>query len=276
MYYRLNKFTKNPVAMPKIFHLSRLYVPMKYSDNFHLDANNEVCHIINGSMVLRMESGKEYPAGKNDTLFIPSGVKHKDIFKVTKGLEIFTIKFKWKTADKFFAHAAPDCLKTVRTTDKHQILLLFDMLRLNEYETPEDLYVAEASLAHLLSIAWRNVFSEQKNSVSCAGEEKNSFTKMVYDAQSYICSHYSENIGIEYVANQMKVSRSTLIRAFRHASELSFCEYLRAIRMQAAYQLLREKTYNLSDCAAQCGFSDPAYFSKTFKKHFGFSPKDCK
>ena len=276
MYYKLNKFTKNPVSMPKIFHLSRLYISPRYSERFHADVNNELCHVIDGSMVLRLESGEEYSAKKNETLFIPRGIRHRDIFNMTKGLEIFTIKFKWKTADKFFDHAAPDCLKSARITDKHQILLLFDMLRLDEYEHPEDIYVAEARLAHLLSIAWRTVFSEQKKQASVQEADKTVFAKIINNAQGYMHSHLSENIDIEHVAAQMKVSRSTLVRAFRHSSELSFNEYLRSIRMQEAYRLLREKTYNLSDCAAQCGFSDPAYFSKTFKKYFGFSPKDCK
>jgi AraC-like DNA-binding protein len=46
--------------------------------------------------------------------------------------------------------------------------------------------------------------------------------------------------------------------------------------MQEAHALLLERGLNSADCAAKCGFSDPSYFSKVFKKHFGFSPKNCK
>jgi AraC-like DNA-binding protein len=89
-------------------------------------------------------------------------------------------------------------------------------------------------------------------------------------------ANLSQNINIDIVAEHLRVSRSTLTRAFRQSSEQSFNNFLQTIRMQQAYALLRERALNLADCAQRCGFNDPAYFSKVFKKHFGFAPKKLK
>jgi AraC-like DNA-binding protein len=46
------------------------------------------------------------------------------------------------------------------------------------------------------------------------------------------------------------------------------------IKLQLAKDFLRYKQGNISEAAYNNGFSDPAYFSKLFKKQFGISPKD--
>lgn len=50
-------------------------------------------------------------------------------------------------------------------------------------------------------------------------------------------------------------------------------EYLTAMRMQTAEKLLSIDTpYNISEIAALCGFAEPLYFSRIFKKMHGVSP----
>ena len=50
-------------------------------------------------------------------------------------------------------------------------------------------------------------------------------------------------------------------------------EYIRDIRMARAAELLREGgAVSISEVAYQVGFSDPLYFSRCFKQHFGMTP----
>ena len=259
------------LVMPRVASVQRLFISRRYSENFHADAVNEMLHIIDGNMKLRFQSGEEYLAGQNDTLFIPHGVMHKDIFEVSRGLEMFHITFKWTQADLFFSVAKPNCLSRISAKDKNEVQLLFDMFRLDSYYTEADKILAEARLAHLLGIGWRNVFPGDQKPPS-----QDAFSRLTAYAKDYMNAHFTEPIGIDQVAAFLHVSRTTLLRAFRHSSELSFNEYLRAVRMHHAYSLLRDRALNPSDCAARCGYADVAYFSKSFKKYFGFSPKSVK
>ena len=264
-----NRFPR--LVMPRVVRINRLFYTSVYSEKFHADADNELLHIIDGSMRLCLDSGEEFFAGKSDTLFIPHGVRHKDIFEISRGLEIFHLSFKWKEADRFFKEARPDCLKDLPSKDKNELLLLFDMLRLDRYDLPENLALADARLGHLLGIAWRHIFKPDREV-----RENDNYSRMVAFAHNYMNAHLSERIDIDRVAEYLKVSRSTLLRAFRHASGMSFNSYLCSIRMQQANNLLRERALNLAECAARCGYNDPAYFSRCFKKHFGFLPKNLK
>ncbi len=258
------------LSMPRVIKILRLFYVQHYAEKFHANENYELLHIIDGSMKLVLENGEEYHAGKQDTLFIPSGVRHKDIFDVKSGVEVFHLSFKWQEGSKFFASAAPDCLRSLPSKEKNELLLLFDMMRLDMYNDTDNLVIADARLAHLLAIAWRNVFPDVKSS---AAPEADNYSRMVNFAHNYMTAHLSEHIDINSVASYLHTSRATLLRAFHQAGGMSFNSYLRSIRMQVAFCLLRERALNVAECALRCGYSDPAYFSRTFKKHFGFSPK---
>jgi AraC-like DNA-binding protein len=50
-------------------------------------------------------------------------------------------------------------------------------------------------------------------------------------------------------------------------------EFIFAIRLKRAAQLLRESGMSVTEIAYNVGFKDPSHFSKLFKKQFGVSPK---
>lgn len=257
------------LPMPQIVNVSRLFVLPRYCMDFHEDASDELLHVISGQVRVHLENGDEYIANPHETLLIPRGMRHRDIFELTTGLEVFLIHFKWKASGRLFVHALPDCLKKLDPKDKNELLLLLDMFRLDTYLVPENLTAAEGRLAHLLGIVWRHVFAD-----SSEHPGSDTYSRLAAYARIYMTAHLSENITLDQVAAYCKVSRATLLRAFRHASGMSFNACLRAIRMNEAYSLLKERGLNVTECARRCGFADAAYFSRVFKKHFSVSPKN--
>lgn len=47
------------------------------------------------------------------------------------------------------------------------------------------------------------------------------------------------------------------------------------LRLQRAMSLLQEGTHNVTEAAAACGYADPFYFSRQFRKHMGIPPSAC-
>lgn len=260
------------LPMPMIKGATRQFFPLKYSEKFHPALYDELLYVISGSVRVRLESGKEYTAEKNGLLLLPKGTVHKDIFEKEAGLEVFFIEFFWEASQKLVAASSCDCARRLDSKEKSELLLLLDMFRQDIYQNSANLTMAEGRLAHLLAILWRNTFSPGTDNTA----DNDTYFRLTSFACNYMTTHMAENITIDTVAEKLKVSRSTLIRAFHHAEGMSFNNRLRSIRMNEAYALLLEHGMTAAECAACCGYQNPAYFSKEFKKHFGFSPKNVK
>ena len=55
---------------------------------------------------------------------------------------------------------------------------------------------------------------------------------------------------------------------------IGFNQYLNDLRIQYAYELFATGVQSVSEIAVLCGYSDPLYFSKVFKKSAGLSPTE--
>jgi AraC-like DNA-binding protein len=81
----------------------------------------------------------------------------------------------------------------------------------------------------------------------------------------------SGDIRMETIARQMGLSRSTLFRKLKEEG-VTFDEVLSALRHRRALQLLNDEKRSVQQAAHLLGFSDPAAFSRAFKRWTGVSP----
>ncbi|WP_238389973.1 hybrid sensor histidine kinase/response regulator transcription factor [Arenibacter aquaticus] len=77
-----------------------------------------------------------------------------------------------------------------------------------------------------------------------------------------------------YLCQELGMSSSKLYRKIKELTDLAPNEFIRTIRLKKAAQLLGSKKYNVSEVATMVGFNDPLYFSRCFKKQFGYPPSN--
>ena len=82
-----------------------------------------------------------------------------------------------------------------------------------------------------------------------------------------------ENFSIDTLAEQMNMSRSNFYRKIKALSGMSPNDYLKALRMNKAAELIQGGT-RISEVAAQVGFTSSSYFAKCFKAQYGVLPKE--
>lgn len=61
-------------------------------------------------------------------------------------------------------------------------------------------------------------------------------------------------------------------RCFKQECHVTPLQYLQSLRLAYANSLLHNTYYTIGEIANLCGFSDPYYFSRTFKKQYRISP----
>lgn len=82
----------------------------------------------------------------------------------------------------------------------------------------------------------------------------------------------SGDIGIDRIAREMGVSRQTLYRRLK-AEGVTFEQVLDALRHRLALRYLRQGL-SVKEAAYRLGFSEPASFSRAFKRWTGRSPSE--
>jgi len=82
----------------------------------------------------------------------------------------------------------------------------------------------------------------------------------------------TRDVGIESVSRELGLSRQTLFRRLK-AERVTFEQVLDELRRKLALELLDGKRASVNETAYQVGFSDPAAFSRAFKRWTGGSPR---
>lgn len=70
------------------------------------------------------------------------------------------------------------------------------------------------------------------------------------------------------------MNKFSFCRAFKGRFGRSFVSYLNSVRMRHAVELLRNPDLNVSEIALFLHYDCLEYFSRTFKKAYGMSPRE--
>ena len=91
---------------------------------------------------------------------------------------------------------------------------------------------------------------------------------------SYIQRNYNRKISLDEISNNLHYSKVKITQTFRKKYGKTINDTIIEYRMNAALKKLEENNETINEIAYLCGFSDEAYFSNSFRKFYGISPKE--
>ena len=152
------------------------------------------------------------------------------------------------------------------------------------YESGAEAYVPKPFDPQILELQMKNIMrtrrmqQEQIINAENPDMEETSLSKFDKEFISQINELIDENLdnndfSITFITQQLGISRSLLHVKMKNLLNISTGDYIRKKRLNKACSFL-EEGYNVSETAYRTGFSDPNYFSKTFKKEFGMTPTE--
>jgi len=104
---------------------------------------------------------------------------------------------------------------------------------------------------------------------------KTSANLLLEEALLYLNTNYTNpNISMEFVCDDLGISISYLSNLFKKIEDTTFNKYLVKTRMEKAMELLKFSDDKIYEVANQVGYNDIYYFSYSFKKYTGLSPKE--
>jgi len=80
------------------------------------------------------------------------------------------------------------------------------------------------------------------------------------------------DLDVNFVANKLNVSRSTLQKKIKRVLNKNITTFIREYRLKQAHNLLLSGCGNISEIAQKTGFNSVSYFSLSFKGTYGIAP----
>lgn len=91
-------------------------------------------------------------------------------------------------------------------------------------------------------------------------------------AEEWLQRHFHENVGLETLGRELGMSPRNFARRFKAATGQMPRDYLQALRVAAARQLLEGGCRSVQQVAGRVGYADVAHFREIFKRHTGTTP----
>lgn len=130
--------------------------------------------------------------------------------------------------------------------------------------------------------ALQNVLNQFYKELSDFGQRQTGFLQMSYLGEGvpehfhtlvfYVDNNYFKDLSLQSLSREFGINYSYLSQVFKKITHKSFSEYLTAVRLGHACQMLLGTQKKVSAIAEQVGYNDYHYFCNIFKKHFDMTP----
>lgn len=92
--------------------------------------------------------------------------------------------------------------------------------------------------------------------------------------EKYIQEHYTQDLGLEQIADEMGVSVKYVSRVFKDKTGVYLTDYINQVRIEKAKELLTRTEMKVNDIAESIGIHSRTTFLRVFKKVEGISPNE--
>ena len=114
--------------------------------------------------------------------------------------------------------------------------------------------------------------SQGQQVFAAMGRPRRHADSIVADCQIWLADHYTERHPVAQMVRRSGLSERTFLRRFSAATGHTPVDYVQALRIEEAKQLLEASADAVDDIASEVGYDDPASFRRLFKRRTGVTP----
>lgn len=243
----------------------------------HFHTFYELCILLSPSATHFLE-GKPYMLEAFDIMGIPPNALHKTEYPPGAPCKRLIIQFNLPPT---VSGLSDEFALLTRIFHQEVPIFRFDMeLRKRVFNKLNDIYLlAEKTdpmrdlIIHIKFIEFLTLLYLNLDNNKYSDEtEMNPMEKKMYAVASYIHSHYTENISLDFLAKKFYISNCYLSHQFKEVTGFTVTDYIQMTRVRNVQALLINTQIPITDAALLCGFSSFSQFNRVFRKHIGISP----
>lgn len=211
-------------------------------------------NLVDGRMTVKTESGT-WSAGSGSLIFLDLRKHH--FYKAESAVQVQQFMMNGGVLPAYFELLTADNGPLFRKDSRLQYLMK-SLQNETLVTVPDDHNIAMLINSILCSLTGAAKMKHQ--------------TDPVRQAQYYINDHYNDGITLEDIAASVGLSKYYFSRQFEKETGSSPWEFLIAVRIRNAMQMLAHGGDSVEEIAFSCGFSSTAHFIRIFKARTNFTP----
>ena len=264
----------------KVAYLNGLPIGMNacrvrdYPPHWH-DDEIEIIYILEGTANI-IVSFDSYTASKGDFVLVNQGEIHHvhtnagetTILSLYIRLDAFAASFPYIKHIYFcwqsFNLSKPQ-IKNNRMLEKIIFGLYLEIMRSSVYDS-DKIIQDVGRVIHMLINHFDIIHSFNHNVIT--QDQLSKYHHII----KIIEEKYAEKISMTDLAREEYMGRNYVSQFWKKVTEMNFTEFLNCRRVELAEKLILTTNLSLQSISLQCGFSDPKYFYKYFKKWYSCTP----
>jgi len=215
-----------------------------------------------------------------DLVMIGPNVPHAWFGEVEENNHVVTIQFSDKLLNfpilekRLFnniKNLLVESLQGLVFSEKTQVAIRDKILKLTKMQGFQTVLEFLSILNELAVSDRRTLVSNQYDSQLVVRTSK---SRRITTVCNYIEHNYAKSINLPDVASLVNMSETAFSHFFKKRTNTSYKDYLTAVRISHACQLLTKTTNSIAEICFACGFNNISNFIRIFKKKKGQTPSD--
>lgn len=257
--------------------LASVYTTRALQMDWYRHEDLEVICCLHGRMTYEFGGHKKVIIKAGHGLVIPTGVRHR----LAAGIDAPSrrVSFRLKRSN-----SEGTTIKTFSVRETNRLKSMLSTRSYHPFALSQTALLAATRLGHYLHQT-RHDFSLvercEMRTLACAlliccitKEEKKQSTppvRLMNEATEWLEGNYQRHVDLDELIGHMGYGRTRFFTLFKEHTGLSPKDYLIRFRIAQAQKLLASGM-SVKETATAVGFSDPAFFSRTFRQQTGKSP----
>lgn len=221
---------------------------------------------------------------------IPIGCKYEEDYPIDIEKRLFDVVSKGRISET--VNVANDFFDWMEESQKEYIedvrLKVLEFVLWAEhmaYENGNDVYHFRSRTSYMSDVTSMNDFATLRNwfvnkikdaASIVSKRSENRSESVVERAKKYMHDNFRKDISLEDVSQKVDISSYYFSKIFKEETGENFIEYLTRLRMEEAKRLLEDTDVSIKEVCSEVGYSDPNYFSRSFKKYAGVTPTEAR
>jgi AraC-like DNA-binding protein len=217
------------------------------------------------------EEDRPFSLVRNQTLLLSPGVRHGGLLPYTPDVNFYWVHFR---VQDFPGQPAWVSVPKVATIGNPDTLTELFCRFISDQESG---ILDPLGASHLVSLMLCAISEdvEDEGGRRARHRDGDEQTALAESVQGYIDAHFPEPITTSTIAAALHYNPDYLERVFRARTNASILEALHQKRIGVSRASLHsEPGKNINEIAFECGYADPGYFRRMFKRLTGLTPRE--